>query len=75
MLKYCRKCSLMNPHKRILNERRRYNKFEDIKGLHPSERGIIPQDAVGQEESQRKLKKVHSRIYRFCGEISLYCRL
>ena len=30
---------------------------------------------VGQEEAQRKLKEVHSRTCRLCGEICLYHRL
>ena len=34
-----------NPHKGILDERRRYGKFEDIEGLHPNKRGIISQNA------------------------------
>lgn len=30
---------------------------------------------VGCEEAKRKLEEVHSKSYRFCREISLYCRL
>ena len=37
--------------------------------------GGILSRCMGHEETQRKMKEVHDRICRFCGEISLYHRL
>ena len=47
-----------------------------VKGeLYHRMSGRILSRCVGQEEAQRKLREVHDRTYRFCGEVSLYCRL
>ena len=37
--------------------------------------GGVLSRCVGQEETQRKLKEVHNKTYRFCGEVNLYRRL
>jgi len=37
--------------------------------------GGILSRCVREEETQRKLKEVHGRTYRFCGKISLYRKL
>ena len=34
--------------------------------------GGILSRCVGQEEAQRKLKEMHGKTCRFCGEINLY---
>ena len=37
--------------------------------------GGVLSRCMGQEEAQRKLKKVHDKTYGSCGEVSLYRRL
>ena len=47
-----------------------------VKGeLYHRMSGRILSRCVGQEKAQRKLREVHDRTCRFCGEVSLYCRL
>ena len=41
---------------------------------HRMLRGILSR-CVGHQEARRKLKEVHGRTYRFCGEINLYRKL
>ena len=69
-----------NPHKGILNKRRRDLKtlkdYTLVKGeLYRKMPGGILSRYVGQEKAQRKLKEVHDRTYGFCEEIRLYPRL
>ena len=47
-----------------------------VKGelYHRMPGGILSR-CVWQEEAQRKLKEVHDKTCRFCGEVSLYHRL
>ena len=69
-----------NPHKGILNKRRRDLKtlkdYTLVKGeLYRKMPGGILSRCVGQEKVQRNLKEVHDRTYGFCEEIRLYRRL
>jgi len=70
---------LKNPHKRILDERRRYGRFEDIEGLHPDERGIMSQNAMRNSAkmygARRGPKKIEVNGRTYGDEISFYHRL